>query len=111
MAGKKDAKEGKKLCLLLVGEDEEGGEGAVTFAGTLHRREGKWVMVREEGGVVPLADEWLERMAPVPPEARGWLLEADLSLTIEVGPLGGKSQPPDWATLEVEIPGKKGGPH
>lgn len=100
---------GKKLTLLLIGRGDDDREEAATFVGTVAQEGEGLVFVRPGGEALPLKDEWLPRVERVKKEARGWLLDADFVLRLEVGGLSGEEGPPDYIGIPVELGvGKKG---
>ena len=77
---------GSRLALLLMGEDKQGREDWVVFAGVIRQDVEGLVLERNEG-LFELRAEWIERIRPVKAELRDVLLDADYVLALSVGDL------------------------
>lgn len=77
---------GRRLALLLQGEDEQGQDDWAVFTGTVREDGGRLFLDREQGAL-DLQKDWIERVQPVEPEVSEVLLGADYVLSLSVGTL------------------------
>lgn len=92
---------GKRLALLLIGEDEHGQDDCAIFAGIV-RQDGSRLVLDRDDGPFELRDEWIERIRPVEAQVKDILLGADYVLSLSVGNLPGGA-----STAELEPTGLK----
>ncbi len=94
---------GTRLALLLVGEDEQGQDECVVFAGTVREEDGRLCWDHERG-TLELRDEWLERIQPAAAEVQDILLDAAYVLMLAVGNLQAGVSPEGFEPTGLKWP-------
>ena len=94
---------GKKLALLIVGEDEQGKDDVVVFTGIV-RQDGRSLILERVEGPFALLDEWLERVQPVDNDVRDILLDSDFVLPLSIGNLPGGANTADFESTRLKWP-------
>ena len=86
--------DGKKLALVLFGQDEEGNDDVAVFTGTARLNESVVTFERPDIEPLELKDDWIDRIKPVSSDMKETLLDADYMVPLSIGKL---SQEDDWS--------------
>lgn len=75
------------IALLLMEEDEKGEPDWWIVHGTIHQGAPSVFVRSRDGATLPIDDEWLERITPVPLQHAGLFAPAAAYLPLRLGPL------------------------
>ena len=76
---------GKSLALILWSETPDGEDEAAVFAGTLMLENECYSLLRNDGALVQLQSEWIDRIKVVDPELSETLLDCEYCISLMVG--------------------------
>src|ERR1700757_3507555 len=96
---------GKRLALILWGEDRNGEDEVWVHTGTVRASGSGFVLDRgEDKPQVKLLPEWLPRIKPVCDELRTTLLEAEICLSLTVAPVPEGMDPSEFEDIGLHHP-------
>lgn len=79
---------GRRLAVVVWGVKPDGNDDVVVFAGTVHWDRRHLGLVGDSGDeLLSLQPEWLDRLRHVDESLKETLLGADLSISLNIGPL------------------------
>jgi hypothetical protein len=96
---------GKKLALVVLGDDEKGETEGAVFTGLAQWVNGHLYLERGRNQKpFQLPDDTLERIKPVPADIKDIVLEAEYYLTMSIGPLPEDANPNDYIETGLKWP-------
>ena len=96
---------GKKLAIVIMGEDENGKKEGAVFTGLARWANGHMYLDRgrnQKSFQIP--DETIERIKPVTPEIADIVLNADYYMKMSIAPLPSEANPKEYIQTGLKWP-------